>query len=358
LSKVKINGVLLLDKPLGLSSNTALQKAKRIYNAAKAGHTGTLDPLATGLLPICFGEATKFSSGLLNSNKEYIATIKLGSATTTYDAEGDIVSTNPVNCTEYDIQTCLKDFLGKITQVPPIYSALKVNGKALYEYARSNQEVEIKSREVEIFDLELLNIDGSTCVIPEHGNSYPGIHNDKYKSEDFSPAMQIPKSKIIIQFKLRVLCSKGTYIRSLAHDIGQMLGCGAHLSGLIRTKTNNFSLNQAITLDELACLSPEKLQNKLLPVDILVEHLPKHDLTDEQFSKVKHGHGFAYLPSCEYDSQTIRLYYKQSFLGLGVANKNQVDILRLINNVGLLINTITVENDHAINQIIQDFAGF
>jgi len=314
LSKVKINGVLLLDKPLGISSNAALQKAKRIYNALKAGHTGTLDPLATGLLPICFGEATKFSSFLLDADKEYIATIKLGITTTTYDAEGDITNTSPVNCTGANIQECLKTFLGKITQIPPIYSALKVNGKALYEYARSNQEVEIKSREIEIYELELLNNDAS-CVIPAEAV----IHINKS-----------PESKIVTQFNLRVLCSKGTYIRSLAHDIGQKLGCGAHLIGLTRTKTNKFNQSQAITLDELSSLSTEELQSQLLPVDILVEHLSKLILSDEQFGKVKYGHAFLYVAVAEYENQFVRLYYNEAFLGLGTANKNQVNIVRLV----------------------------
>ncbi len=206
MSKQNISGVLLLNKPYGLSSNTALQKAKRIFNAAKAGHTGTLDPLATGLLPICFGEATKFSSFLLDADKEYVATIKLGAATTTYDAEGEITSTATVTSSQAQILDCINSFLGKITQYPPIYSALKVNGRAMYDYARSGEQVEVKSREVTIHELELLKF----------------INND--------------------EFTLRVLSSKGTYIRSIAHDIGQKIGCGAHLSGLIRTKTNQFNL--------------------------------------------------------------------------------------------------------------------
>ena len=155
--KKNINGVLLLSKPIGLSSNQALQKVKRLYHATKAGHTGTLDPLATGLLPICFGEATKFSSYLLDGNKEYIATIKLGISTTTYDAEGDITAITAVNLSNHDIENVVDSFLGTYVQIPPIYSALKVNGKALYEYARNGEEVAIKSREVELFTLEILN---------------------------------------------------------------------------------------------------------------------------------------------------------------------------------------------------------
>jgi len=228
LSKQNISGVLLLNKPYGLSSNTALQKTKRIFNAAKAGHTGTLDPLATGLLPICLGEATKFSSFLLDADKEYIATIKLGVATTTYDAEGEITANNKVTSSNAEILECINSFIGKITQYPPIYSALKVKGRALYDYARNGEEVEIKSREVTIHELELI----------------------EFISED--------------EFNLRVLSSKGTYIRSLAHDIGQKLGCGAHLSGLVRTKTNHFNIQQSKTLEELSNIEPNELINLLL----------------------------------------------------------------------------------------------
>jgi tRNA pseudouridine55 synthase len=298
MSKLNISGVLLLNKPYGLSSNTTLQKVKRLFNAAKAGHTGTLDPLATGLLPICFGEATKFSSFLLDADKEYIATIKLGTATTTYDAEGEITSTDVVSCSQAQILECINSFLGKITQYPPIYSALKVNGRALYDYARSGEQVEIKSREVTIHELELLN----------------------FISKD--------------EFTLRVLSSKGTYIRSLAHDIGKKLGCGAHLSALVRTKTNQFKLQQAYTLDELSNMAHEELIKLLLPVDILVSHLDKIDLSDMQYAKIKNGNPVSCHcePGNAGQSNLSRLYYNDIFLGVATITEDQmIKPLRLCN---------------------------
>jgi len=287
LSKQNISGVLLLNKPYGLSSNTALQKTKRIFNAAKAGHTGTLDPLATGLLPICLGEATKFSSFLLDADKEYIATIKLGVATTTYDAEGEITANNKVTSSNAEILECINSFIGKITQYPPIYSALKVKGRALYDYARNGEEVEIKSREVTIHELELI----------------------EFISED--------------EFNLRVLSSKGTYIRSLAHDIGQKLGCGAHLSGLVRTKTNHFNIQQSKTLEELSNIEPNELINLLLPTDILVGYLVKIELSEVQYAKIKNGH------SCEQaimrsETDLVRLYYDNVFLGIAKNEANGI----------------------------------
>jgi tRNA pseudouridine55 synthase len=292
--KKKIDGVLLLDKPIGLSSNAALQKVKWLYQAEKAGHTGTLDPLATGLLPICFGEATKFSSYLLEAAKEYIATIKLGVATTTYDAEGEITKTQPVTASKLQINECIQGFLGTIIQVPPIYSALKVKGKALYEYARSGQEVVIKSREINIQELEILEFIEPTVV------------------------------------KLRVLCSKGTYIRSLAHDIGQRLGCGAYLVGLMRTKTNDFTLDQAISMERISGLVAQDQQALLLPIDILVENWPRLELTEEQFAKVRNGHQFI-EDRIKLWSNRFRLYYKHRFLGIANAEDDVVKPARLIN---------------------------
>lgn len=296
LSKQNISGVFLLNKPYGLSSNAALQKTKRIFNAAKAGHTGTLDPLATGLLPICFGEATKFSSFLLDADKEYIATIKLGVATTTYDAEGEITANNKVTSSKAEILDCINSFLGKITQYPPIYSALKVKGRALYDYARNGEEVEIKSREITIHELELI----------------------KFINED--------------EFILRILSSKGTYIRSLAHDIGQKLGCGAHLSGLLRTKTNHFNIQQAKSLEELLDIVPEELMNALLPTDILVGHLGKIELSDTQYEKIKNGHPCLLLTENE-ALPLVRLYRNNIFLGIATSENHNIKPIRLCNTV-------------------------
>lgn len=295
--KKKIDGILLLNKEIGISSNAALQKVKWLYNAAKAGHTGTLDPMATGLLPICFGEATKFSSFLLNANKEYIALIKLGVTTDTYDAEGKIILVNHVDFTAEAIKECINSFIGVSNQIPPIYSALKVNGKALYSYARTNQMVEIKAREIEILNLEII----------------------EFLSENI--------------IKLRVLCSKGTYIRSLAHDIGQKLGCGASLVGLKRVKTNSFILNEDITISYLQDLDDVEKQKLLLPIDALVEHLESFNLTHEQFHYVKNGHQFSY-PHKEADiAEKLRLYYNKIFLGIANRENGIIKPERLVNTL-------------------------
>ena len=297
-----VNGVLLLDKPIGMSSNAVVQKLKRIYGAKKVGHTGTLDPQATGLLPLCFGEATKFSSYLLDADKEYIATIQLGITTTTYDSEGDIVESLPVDVTLDQIQSTLITFLGEITQIPPIYSALKVNGKALYKYAREGVEVEVKSRVITIYNIELLD----------------------YNSDNH-------------QLKINVLCSKGTYIRSLAYDIGQKLSCGASLSGLIRSKTNKFVLELAHTLEEILQLSSEELYSLLLPPDILVQHLPMLELSLKQMNDIVLGRVLISDEwSCLANDSLIRLYYSNQFLGLASCNDNQIVAHRLLNTQQLI----------------------
>lgn len=313
--KSKIDGVLLLNKPYGFSSNAVLQKVKRLYQAKKAGHTGTLDPLATGLLPICFGEATKFASFLLDSDKEYIASICLGKTTDTYDAEGATVTISEVNCTHDNIISCVNTFLGKIIQVPPIYSALKVNGKALYEYARSGEDVTIKSREITIYQLEILEFISHK------------------------------------EFILRVLSSKGTYIRSLVHDIGQKLGCGAYLTALQRTKTNDFKLNsnRYTTIQMLSAYSYEERISKLLPIDILVSHLPRLYLNNMQYQLIKFGHKFKF----EYDridennniltvpilkkSTNYSLYFNNRFLGIAKISDGFVVPVRLLDTSNLCI---------------------
>lgn len=212
--KRDIHGVLLLDKPLGYSSNQALQKVKWLFQAAKAGHTGTLDPLATGVLPICFGEATKFAQRLTDADKTYIAHLKLGVTTDTGDAEGTVVSQTDVQVSEQAFHNVCQRFMGEITQIPPMYSALKVDGKPLYDYAREGVEIERTPRQVTIFSLNVHEFSGGTAVI-------------------------------------EVRCSKGTYIRTLAEDIGQALGCGAHLTALRRTETAGFHINECITLEAL-----------------------------------------------------------------------------------------------------------
>lgn len=235
-----VHGVLLLDKPLGFSSNQALQKAKWLLRAEKAGHTGTLDPLATGVLPICFGAATKFSQLHLDADKTYETVVRLGVSTTTGDAEGDVLDTRPVSCSVGQVVEVLDRFTGAISQIPPMHSALKKDGKALYEYAREGVTVEREPRAVTIHDLELLDL----------------------RLDGDEPCL-----------RLRVRCSKGTYIRTLGEDIAAALGCGGHLSLLRRVRTGPFDASQCITVEALEALPEEQRLQRLLPVQAL---LPDH----------------------------------------------------------------------------------
>ncbi|MFM9912190.1 MAG: tRNA pseudouridine(55) synthase TruB [Methylophilaceae bacterium] len=277
--KRNINGVLLLDKPVGYSSNQALQVAKRLFTAAKAGHTGNLDPFATGLLPVCFGEATKFSHRLLDADKTYFATLKLGVTTNTGDTEGEVTSRSEVNVSQADFEAEMHSFLGEIQQTPPMHSALKFQGKPLYEYARAGVEIERKSRPVTIYDIALNHFSGD-------------------------------------QAAFNVTCSKGTYIRVLAEDIGKVLGCGAHLIGLRRTSTGGFSLENALTLETLEKLSQAERDATLLPVDALVSDLPEIELDTESAHYFCQGQavwksGIQYLGM-------MRVYAPQrQFMGLG-----------------------------------------
>jgi tRNA pseudouridine55 synthase len=237
-----VHGVLLLDKPLGLSSNDALVRAKRLLRANKAGHTGTLDPLATGLLPLCFGEATKFSQDLLDADKTYEAAVRLGATTTTGDAEGEIVIERPVTCDRAALEAAIVRFTGEIEQVPPMYSALKKDGKPLYEYARAGQTVERAARRVTIHAISLLDVNLDAAA-----------------------------------FTMLVTCSKGTYIRTLAEDIGEALGCGAHLTGLRRTAVGDLTLDGAVTLEQIEALADESRPAMLAPVDALLQRcVPVH----------------------------------------------------------------------------------
>jgi len=236
LQRRTLDGVLLLDKPLGLSSNDALVRAKFLLLAKKAGHTGTLDPLASGLLPLCFGEATKFSQDLLDADKTYEATVRLGVRTATGDAEGEAVQTRPVECDRAALDAVLPAFRGEITQIPPMYSALKRDGKPLYEYARAGEVLEREARPVTIHSLEIID-----CGLPA-----------------------------VPEFRMRVRCSKGTYIRTLGEDIGEQLGCGAHLSALRRTGVGALTLDAAIGLGELEQAQPSERDAWLQPVDVLL----------------------------------------------------------------------------------------
>lgn len=235
-----VHGVLLLDKPLGLSSNQALQRVKWLLRAEKAGHTGTLDPLATGVLPLCFGAATKFSQMHLDADKAYETTVRLGIQTSTADAEGEILRERPVQVSQEHIAEVVRRFTGPITQVPPMHSALKKEGKALYEYARAGVEVERPPRAVTIYALKVIQ-----ALV-----------------ESAQPAIQ-----------MIVECSKGTYIRTLGEDIGESLGCGGHLTALRRLRTGGFDVSQCISLDALEAMSEAQRLQCLLPVDAL---LPGH----------------------------------------------------------------------------------
>lgn len=277
--KRQINGILLLDKPIGFSSNQALQKIKWLLKAAKAGHTGTLDPLATGLLPLCFGEATKFAHFLTDADKTYVATIKLGATTTTGDAEGEVLTTSPVHVSRVDFEQACRQFTGEISQTPPMYSALKHEGKALYEYARAGVEIERQARRVTIQSIEVNSFAGDVAVIT-------------------------------------VTCSKGTYIRTLAEDIGKQLGCGAHLIGLRRTATANYQISQAITLEQFEAMSDDERLAALAPPDSAVHYLPAITLDDDGAFYLLQGQ--AVWRSGTIPSGLLRLYNEQQvFLGLG-----------------------------------------
>ncbi|MDD3530259.1 MAG: tRNA pseudouridine(55) synthase TruB [Gallionellaceae bacterium] len=252
MAKRKIDGVLLLDKPEGITSNLALQKARRLYNAEKAGHTGTLDPFATGLLPLCLGEATKFSQFLLDADKVYLAELCLGVRTTTADPEGEVVETRPVTVTAAAVAAVLPRFLGEIDQVPPMHSAIKRDGRPLYELARKGIEVERQPRRVVVHDIEQVALAGDRLT-------------------------------------LRVHCGKGVYVRTLAEDIGAALGCGAHLAALRREAVGPFDIGDAVTLAELADMEVATRDGLLLPPDCLIDDLARLDLDIESAWQVCHG---------------------------------------------------------------------
>lgn len=288
--RVPVHGVLLLDKPVGLSSTQALSAAKRLLNAEKAGHTGTLDPFATGLLPLCFGEATKFAQDLLEADKTYEATIHLGISTTTGDTEGEVIDTRAVNVSAEQIQTVLKQFQGPILQVPPMYSALKRDGKPLYEYARAGITLEREARAVTIHQLDLV-------------------------------AFETPYVKI------RVRCSKGTYIRVLGEDIGSALGCGAHLSALRRTGLGKLALSTARTLTELESYEESARGDLLLPIDALLSDLPFINLPEELASRFLQGQRLSLAKeglSPQFFSALCKVYQDERILGVAEITEDGV----------------------------------
>ncbi|RQR53619.1 tRNA pseudouridine(55) synthase TruB [Burkholderia sp. Bp9002] len=291
-----LDGVLLLDKPVGLSSNDALIRAKRLYLAKKAGHTGTLDPLASGLLPLCFGEATKFSQDLLEADKTYEATMRLGVRTATGDAEGEVLDTRPVECDRAAVDAALARFTGEIVQVPPMYSALKRDGKPLYEYARAGQTVEREGRAVTIHVLELL-----ACDLPD--------------------------------VTFRVTCSKGTYVRTLAEDIGEALGCGAHLTMLRRTGVGALTLEHAVTLDALSDADAAARDAWLQPVDALLSTFPLVRLDDECAKRFLHGQRLRLSELGAIDAnegERVRVYDATRLLGVARAANGVLAPERLV----------------------------
>jgi tRNA pseudouridine55 synthase len=293
-SKRRINGVLLLDKPLGITSQSAVTKARHLLLAAKAGHTGTLDPMASGLLPMCFGEATKFSHMLLDSDKAYAATIKLGVTTTTGDVEGEVTGESVADFTSLEIESAIQKFRGDRMQIPPMYSALKHAGQPLYKYARAGKEIPREARPIKIIALDLVSLLGD-------------------------------------ELRITVTCSKGTYIRVLAEDLGQALGCGACLAGLRRTAVGAFRLDQgAITLADLERDEPDDRAARLLPVDSLVASLPRTDLDRQQARLIVSGQVVEQF--CAMSAGLTRIYGPgQEFMGVAeIQPPNRIVARRLL----------------------------
>ncbi|MCA6719644.1 tRNA pseudouridine(55) synthase TruB [Vibrio sp. Vb2131] len=290
-----INGVILLDKPTGISSNDALQKVKRIYFAEKAGHTGALDPLATGMLPICLGEATKFSQFLLDSDKRYRVIAKLGERTNTSDSDGEVVETRPVNVTLDKLEACIDQFRGESDQVPSMFSALKYQGKPLYEYARKGIEVPRESRKITVYEIVLHRFEGD-------------------------------------EVEMEVHCSKGTYIRTIVDDLGEMLGCGAHVTMLRRTGVAKYPYENMVTLEQLNELleqahreerAPRELLDPLLlPMDTAVEDLPEVNLVPELANMVQHGQPVQVFGAPTEGSLRLTMGEERLFIGVGEMNED------------------------------------
>ncbi|MFC0976056.1 tRNA pseudouridine(55) synthase TruB [Pasteurella multocida] len=286
-----INGVFLLDKPQGMSSNDIMQKVKRVFQANKAGHTGALDPLATGMLPICLGEATKFSQFLLDADKRYQVTAKLGERTDTSDAEGQVVETRDVRVDVQDILAALPHFRGELMQVPTMFSALKHQGKPLYEYARAGITVEREARPITIFDLQFIAYDAPYLTLEVH-------------------------------------CSKGTYIRTLVDDLGEYLGCGAHVTVLRRTVVANYPVEAMMDWDTLQVLAAQQdlalLDQHLLPTDSAVSVLPALHLNQEQSKAISFGQRVKFDNPTQLTGQVRLFSDTQQFLGVALLDEHNV----------------------------------
>lgn len=285
-----VNGIVLLDKPTGISSNDALQKVKRIYFAEKAGHTGALDPLATGMLPICLGEATKFSQFLLDSDKRYRVIAKLGERTNTSDSDGEVVETRPVKVDRGLLERCIAKFRGETDQIPSMFSALKYQGKPLYEYAREGIEVPRESRKITVYSIELLRFEG-------------------------------------VEVEMEVHCSKGTYIRTIVDDLGEMLGCGAHVTYLRRTGVSGYPYERMVTLEQLEALldqareqdiQPKELLDPILmPMDTAVQELAEVNLIPELADMVQHGQPVQVFGAPSEGQVRMTCGEEQLFIGVG-----------------------------------------
>ncbi len=288
-----IDGVILLDKPTGISSNDALQKVKRIYFAEKAGHTGALDPLATGMLPICLGEATKFSQFLLDSDKRYRVIAKLGERTNTSDSDGEVVETRPVDVDLTKLEVCIDKFRGESDQIPSMFSALKYQGKPLYEYARQGIEVPRESRKITVYEIILHRFEGD-------------------------------------EVEMEVHCSKGTYIRTIVDDLGEMLGCGAHVTMLRRTAVAKYPYEKMVTLEQLNELleqahreekAPRELLDPLLmPMDTAVEDLPEVNLIPDLANMVQHGQPVQVFGAPTEGPVRLTMGEEKLFIGVGEMN--------------------------------------
>ncbi|MBX3590171.1 MAG: tRNA pseudouridine(55) synthase TruB [Burkholderiaceae bacterium] len=289
-----VDGILLLDKPKGLTSNDALVRARRLLNARKAGHGGTLDPMASGLLPLLFGEATKFAHDSLDADKTYLAELTLGTTTDTGDAEGEVLSRREVDCDDAAFRAAAAAFVGEIEQVPPMHSALKRDGRPLYEYARAGIVLERAARRVTIRSIETLACAGSRATI-------------------------------------RVCCSKGTYIRTLAADIGERLGCGAHLSALRRERVGALSLADAVSLDALEALEPAARRARLAPADALLAGLPRVELDAPSEARFLHGQKLRAPSSLQGgDIERVRVYGPRRLLGVAALRAGALVPLRLV----------------------------
>jgi tRNA pseudouridine55 synthase len=272
----RVDGVLLLDKPTGLTSNGALMRVKRLYNAEKAGHTGTLDPLASGLLPLCFGAATRFAQFLLDAPKRYVAIVRFGVTTTTLDAEGKVVATRPVTFGLDALQAALVRFVGPLLQTPPAHSALKFEGRPYYDYARRGIDIPRSPRAITIDALRLVQ-------------------------------WQAPEAILDVE------CSKGTYVRVLAADIGDALGCGAHLAALRRTASGGFDVANAVTLDALESMDPMARDICLQPAAVLVRHLPALQVTGDAARRFCHGGA---VPAPAFGDGWVAAYEADALLGI------------------------------------------